>query len=104
VILIENKILKYIIVVIIITLYYIALQNGEFPMNPKRIEELRKILDLARNIYFAKKEISLLKPRFEKIFESSFDDAIQSLEDAIVSLKIIIGDLITENIFASWGR
>ncbi|MHA1617064.1 MAG: hypothetical protein ACTSX9_07155 [Candidatus Njordarchaeales archaeon] len=73
-------------------------------MNPKRIKKLKEILDLTRNIYFAKKELSLLKSQFEEILEVDFDEAIQSLDEALASLKVILGNLITRNIFESWER
>lgn len=73
-------------------------------MESRRIEKLKKILDLARNVYLAKKELFLLKPQFEKILESNFNDAIQSLDEALASLQIILGDLIVKNIFESWER
>jgi len=68
----------------------------------KRNEKLRKLINLGRMIYFVRKELASLKPQFEEAFEYEISATITRLNEALENLKVIIGDLIVENIYESW--
>lgn len=73
-------------------------------MEPLRTEKIRKLIDLVRTIIFVKRELALIKPQFEAIFECNFNDIIAHLDDVLANLEVIIGNLIMRNIYKSWEK